>query len=400
MWAEIARPQIHGYDMTDAAFISPYRFASTGDEKVTRVFDAPGGFVDSLQSLGVSTESRDTSSRPKGATVPPLGLSNRALGRAAEVSDLPTPHVANQAIDSVSQAFSALPTEEELATTTLWPEVEKIYGHGYELVTLAASHDGKYIATACRASNADHAVVRVQSTETWDLVGEPLAGHNLSITRIAFSPDDSHILTCSRDRGWRLFQRKADDGGYEPVAQDERAHARMILDCCWLPGGAAFATASRDKTIKIWSQGAKHQWEAISTIKLSESITAVEAVNSGDSVLLALGTESGAVSIYTVKSDSLETTLALELDITSVSSSWSPLPLSAVCDVDRNSATRTARLSAVWRFAQGPPQARTICSWRALAMIAVSGCSGSTYRHPCLSRHTCMSCLLLLSAPL
>jgi elongator complex protein 2 len=54
-WAEIARPQIHGYDMTDAAFLSPFRFASTADEKVTRVFDAPQGFVESLPALGVSS---------------------------------------------------------------------------------------------------------------------------------------------------------------------------------------------------------------------------------------------------------------------------------------------------------------------------------------------------------
>lgn len=46
--------------MTDAAFISPYRFASTGDEKVTRAFDAPGGFVESLHSLGVSAQSQDS----------------------------------------------------------------------------------------------------------------------------------------------------------------------------------------------------------------------------------------------------------------------------------------------------------------------------------------------------
>jgi hypothetical protein len=51
-WAEIARPQVHGYDLTCAAWLSPYRFASGADEKVTRVFDAPGGFVESLSSLG------------------------------------------------------------------------------------------------------------------------------------------------------------------------------------------------------------------------------------------------------------------------------------------------------------------------------------------------------------
>lgn len=79
VWAEIARPQIHGYDMTDASFISPFRFVSGADEKVARVFDAPQGFVESLRSLGISKREAEEESRPKGATVPPLGLSNRAL---------------------------------------------------------------------------------------------------------------------------------------------------------------------------------------------------------------------------------------------------------------------------------------------------------------------------------
>jgi hypothetical protein len=88
--------------MTDAAWLSGLRFASGADEKVTRVFDAPAGFVESLGTLGVASSKTDEvdavrgpkfgmvldahvnqASRPKGATVPPLGLSNRALGKGA-----------------------------------------------------------------------------------------------------------------------------------------------------------------------------------------------------------------------------------------------------------------------------------------------------------------------------
>lgn len=52
-WAEIARPQIHGYDLVDAAFLSPFRFASAAEEKVMRVFEATEGFAGSLRGLGV-----------------------------------------------------------------------------------------------------------------------------------------------------------------------------------------------------------------------------------------------------------------------------------------------------------------------------------------------------------
>jgi elongator complex protein 2 len=50
-WAEIARPQIHGYDMTCGTWLGPYRVASGADEKLTRVFDAPEGFISTLKAL-------------------------------------------------------------------------------------------------------------------------------------------------------------------------------------------------------------------------------------------------------------------------------------------------------------------------------------------------------------
>ncbi|WVF71999.1 hypothetical protein IAT40_006810 [Kwoniella sp. CBS 6097] len=322
-WAEIARPQIHGYDMTDVAFITPLRFVSSADEKVVRVFDAPEGFVESLRTLGVSKRSREEEgARPKGATVPPLGLSNRALQKAPTDSDAVEKHGQNEAHISISHTLTTLPTEEELATSTLWPEIEKIYGHGYELVSVAASHSGKLIATASKATNLEHASVRVTSTESWDLVGDVLAGHSLTVTRVGFSGDDERILTCSRDRGWRVFQRDQQGEGYVPLAGEEKAHSRMVLDACWADGdgkkGDMFATASRDKTVKIWipANADGTQWTAANTIKLDDSATAVDIIalpataeQADRRYLIAVGTESGVISIYSLKraTDQVET---------------------------------------------------------------------------------------------
>lgn len=70
----------------------------------------------------------------------------------------------------------------------------------------------RLIATACKASTAEHAVVRVYDTDKWQPVGEPLSGHTLTVTRIAFSPDDRLVLSVSRDRSWRLYEVQ-DTGG-------------------------------------------------------------------------------------------------------------------------------------------------------------------------------------------
>ena len=53
-WHEIARPQVHGYDVLNVVFIDPLKFASIADEKVMRIFDAPRGFVELSEKLGVA----------------------------------------------------------------------------------------------------------------------------------------------------------------------------------------------------------------------------------------------------------------------------------------------------------------------------------------------------------
>ena len=129
-------------------------------------------------------------------------------------------------------------------------------------ISIGVSSSRQLIATACKAASAKHATVRIYDTENFRPFGQPLEGHALTVTRIAFSPDDQLVLTVSRDRTWRLFHR-VESGelfhrceaqgftcpGYEPVAMD-KSHARIIWDCAWAPDGSVFATASRDKTVE------------------------------------------------------------------------------------------------------------------------------------------------------
>lgn len=42
---------------------------------------------------------------------------------------------------------------------TLWPEHQKLYGHGYEVYALAASPDGLLLASSCKATEQEHAAV-------------------------------------------------------------------------------------------------------------------------------------------------------------------------------------------------------------------------------------------------
>ena len=70
VWYEIARPQVHGYDLVGVAFLNTLRFVSVADEKVARVFDASGGFVKTVKALGVADLSVDEVRSPRFRSTP------------------------------------------------------------------------------------------------------------------------------------------------------------------------------------------------------------------------------------------------------------------------------------------------------------------------------------------
>ncbi|KAL1296573.1 hypothetical protein AAFC00_000071 [Neodothiora populina] len=316
-WYEMSRPQIHGYDLNCLDSIKSTQFISGADEKLLRVFNKPGAVAKLMSKLG-GTEDTSASDLPEAANIPVLGLSNKAVATATSEEEAAEELATNgqssndrDAVDPVAITHKSTldldhpPFEDHLARHTLWPEHEKLYGHGYEISAVAASHDGSLVATACRASSIDHAVIRLYDTKTWHEVKPTLAAHNLTVTSITFSPDDNYLLSTGRDRQWALFKREeANSTVYKLRVSNPKGHSRMILNCSWAPqaAGSVFATAGRDKSVKIWQVQTESTVECKVTIPTTAAATALAFVPDlvSGNMVLAYGTEDGTVSISAI----------------------------------------------------------------------------------------------------
>lgn len=316
-WHEMSRPQIHGYDLNCIDTLGDTQFVSGADEKLMRVFSEPKAVASLLHRLG-GIGGGDINDRPDAANMPVLGLSNKAIDTVDDDQEIaPVDDRDRDAMDPASVVKKSHleldhpPFEETLSRHTLWPETEKLYGHGYELSCLATSHDGKIIASACKASSKDHAVIRLFETEKWTEVRPPLSMHTLTATRLRFSPDDKYLLSVGRDRLWAVFERdSANPSTYAQLQSCPKAHTRMILDAAWAPSTdrPLFATAGRDKLVRIWAAGSGDGATQFAQATVVESETPVTAVDFlptvvGGSYVLAVGTEAGRLGIYTVSDD-------------------------------------------------------------------------------------------------
>lgn len=310
-WHEIGRPQIHGYDLHCLDFVDKYRIASGADEKVLRVFEAPRNVVESIANISkLNIDMKDKMQRPLGASVPALGLSNKAVfdehvqkQNTDSKEHRDDVHAANTATALNVASVSTPPVEEYLVQHTLWPEADKLYGHGFELISIASSHDGSIVASACKAAKPEHAVIRLWDTKTWKEIRPPLAAHTLTVTDIKFSYDDQWMVSVGRDRQWSLFRKvEGQASPYQLVCSNAKAHARIIWSCSWSIDNKYFVTGSRDKSIKIWSKTSEDgsSWDAVKTIKFEEAVTAVDfapVLLGNGKYVLAVGLETGDIIV-------------------------------------------------------------------------------------------------------
>jgi elongator complex protein 2 len=312
-WHEFSRPQIHGYDLNCIDAVSDSQFISGADEKLLRVFDEPKGVAEMLKKL-CDIQNTGSADLPDAANIPVLGLSNKAIQAVGD--DEPVGNDDEDERDAVDPAsvirkstldFSHPPFEDHLARHLLWPETEKLYGHGYEISAVAVSRDGSLVATACRASSIDHAVIRLYDTKEWLEVKPPLKAHSLTVTALQFSPDDKYLLSVGRDRQWVIWER-TEPSQYVLKYANPKGHSRMILGAAWTPlEQATFMTAGRDKSVKVW-QITDTDVQLKGSVAAGGAVTAVSSSSQlhQGSFLFAFGTESGEVGIGKMSADTLD----------------------------------------------------------------------------------------------
>ncbi|EGC48310.1 RNA polymerase II 90 kDa subunit [Histoplasma capsulatum var. duboisii H88] len=328
-WHEFSRPQIHGYDLNCIASLGPWRFVSGADEKLLRVFNQTKAIANLLERLTGFTGGAKPADMPEAANIPVLGLSNKAadddvdLGHDGEGDVIQSDSDPKPSTETSALHLPHPPLEDHLSKYTLWPEHEKLYGHGYEISAVATSHDGTLVASACKASSLDHAVIRLYdaAATTWHEIKPPLAAHSLTVTCLRFSADDRFLVSVGRDRQWAVWRREGSGDGKRDVFRllcaNPRAHARMILSASWAPimersVPRAFATAGRDKTVKLWmqeqEQDQRGSFTCKATISLPSPVTAIDIlpmVIGGDRIYLAVGLDTGRISVHALAIDGL-----------------------------------------------------------------------------------------------
>lgn len=291
-WHEFLRPQIHGYDLITIESLSDFNFASAAEEKIVRIFKMPQPFAYILEDKAEFQSQEAIQDLPSSATLPVLGLSNRS-GDEGNISL------------EISTDIDTAPSELFLQKYSLFPEIEKLYGHGNNLSTISISTNKRYLATACKANTADDAVVRIYDTNDWHELNPPLSAHSLTVERMNFSFDSKYLLTVSRDRSFSIS--KIEDDKAIVILIEKGCHSRQIYDCDWLNSGYIFVTCSRDKTCKIWRfLPEENAVTCIAVIKHTNPVTSVafrSIIMEHGKRELAMGTENGYVHVFFGDSD-------------------------------------------------------------------------------------------------
>lgn len=271
VWIEVARPQVHGYNLSAVTSLSSAAhrdlLVTGADEKEIRVFSSTLYFLRMLHMVtgrpALSAPSKE--SRVERAYIPALGLTNKAS--AADGADEDT--------SGASKSCTSLLLERDLGSTSLWPEIRKLFGHNSEIARLTSTLTGRtclsmqyqtpYFHEILVASTTKARDVETASIRLWDVEFRCIqvlkGGHRSTVTALSFSPDGSYLASSGKDRRICIWKRATDGVGsqagdselFSLASAVDSSHKRIVWSVHFCPfDPTILASGSRDGSIKLW----------------------------------------------------------------------------------------------------------------------------------------------------
>ena len=175
-WHEMSRPQIHGYDLNCIDSISAAQFVSGADEKLMRVFSEPRAVAampaQARRPSAASATCPPCPTRPtcrcSGSPTRPLTPSTMTPRSSPSTTATAKPWTWRRLSRSRSSTWTARRTRRSCRAPRSGQRPKSCTATATSLSCLAASHDGTLVASACKASSLNHAVIRIFETGALD----------------------------------------------------------------------------------------------------------------------------------------------------------------------------------------------------------------------------------------
>jgi elongator complex protein 2 len=348
IWIELARPQVHGYDLSAVASLStvsqPHLMVTGADEKELRAFDAPKSTIRALSAISgcerIDNDDQIASSRVERAFIPSLGLSNKASAADAAAEDDGMEGTNKSGSEVIPVERMKLPLERDLGAVSLWPEVQKLFGHNTEIYSLASTlgartsterfasdssenRSEELLASAAKARDVEDAKIRLWNVRTGKCVQVLPGGHKSTVATLCFSSNGKFLASSGKDRRLCVWQRQTGSGDQEQTsfalaAAKDVAHKRIVWSVAFCPmDSSVLASGSRDGCIKVWriqnvmpggdqSISLAVIWEFEPLFQRNGKPDAVTALSFAPvactlkSALLAVGLESGRIELWEI----------------------------------------------------------------------------------------------------
>jgi WD40 repeat protein len=144
----------------------------------------------------------------------------------------------------------------------------------------AISKHPKLDLLAIAASDSNIYLLNSQNLE---LVRKIENAHDNSVFSLCFSPDGEYLLSGGRDAYLRI---RLSNNNFEELPT-QAAHLFTVNDIAYHPNGKFFATASRDKTIRIWDAVSFVLLKVIDSIRNAGHLKSVNRLLWVDDVLIS-----------------------------------------------------------------------------------------------------------------